>query len=76
MTGKQIWIALAAWLGSGLIELTLLGGPQGHGWWTRIPGFFSLFGFFSCLILILVGKLLGSWLQRPENYYGREGRDD
>jgi hypothetical protein len=77
MTGKQIMIAVAAVMASGVAELLLLGGQHGHGWWAQVPGFFSLFGFFVCLMLILVGKGLGSlWLQRPDDYYDREARDD
>jgi len=77
MTGKQILIAAAAWIASGVAELMLLGGEHGHGWWGQVPGFFSLFGFFVCVLLIVVGKGLGSfWLQRPDNYFDREARDD
>jgi hypothetical protein len=77
MTGRQIMIAVAALIASGVAELMLLGGEPGHGWWAQVPGFFSLFGFFVCLILIVVSKGLGSfWLQRPDDYYEREDRDD
>ena len=76
MTGKQIMIAVAALIASGVAELMLLDGQHGHGWWAQVPGFFSLFGSFVCLILILVGKGLGRWLQRPDDYYDREARDD
>lgn len=70
-------MAVAALIASVVAELTLLGGEHGHGWWLQVPGFFSLFGFFVCLMLILVGKGLGSlWLQRPDNYYDREDRDE
>jgi hypothetical protein len=77
MTGKQIMIAAAALIAFIVAELILLGGHGGHGWWAQVPGFFSLFGFFICLMLIVVGKGLGSfWLQRPDDYYDREARDD
>lgn len=77
MTGKQIIIVIAALIASIGAEFALLGGAHGHGWWTRVPGFFSLFGFFGCLMLIVVGKTLGGfWLQRPDHYYDREARDD
>jgi hypothetical protein len=49
-------------------------GAEHHGgfWWSHVYGFFSLFGFFGCLAIILVAKLvLGPWLQRKENYYHR-----
>ena len=32
--------------------------------------FGSIYGFFSCVAIILVSKILGKlWLMRPDNYY-------
>ncbi|GAB4171269.1 MAG: hypothetical protein Tsb0017_03250 [Geothermobacteraceae bacterium] len=36
-----------------------------EGW----PGFYALFGFVSCVVIILVSKALGFWLKRREDYY-------
>jgi hypothetical protein len=34
------------------------------------PALGSIYGFFSCVAIILVSKLLGKlWLMRPDNYY-------
>jgi len=48
--------------------------PQGHGetnWWDQVPAFYALFGFLSCVAIVLVSKALGkAWLQRKEDYYG------
>ena len=34
------------------------------------PAFGAVYGFFSCVAIILVSKLLGKlWLMRPDNYY-------
>lgn len=33
------------------------------------PGFYALFGFVSCVAIILISKLLGYVLKRSENYY-------
>lgn len=33
------------------------------------PGFYAVFGFVSCVAIILVSKLLGFWLKRKEDYY-------
>ena len=34
------------------------------------PAFASIYGFLSCVAIILVSKLLGKlWLMRPDNYY-------
>ena len=35
------------------------------GWF----GFGAAYGFLSCLIMVLVAKLLGVFLKRPEDYY-------
>jgi hypothetical protein len=50
-------------------------GAEQHGefWWSHVYGFFSLFGFFGCLAIILVAeRILGPWLLRNENYYHRK----
>lgn len=45
--------------------------------WSHIVGFFSLFGFIGCLILIAFAKLIGHyWLQRKEDYYDRNDDDE
>ena len=41
------------------------------GW----PGFGALYGFFSCVLMVLVAKVLGVVLKRPRDYYP-EHRDD
>ena len=40
------------------------------GWF----GFGAVFGFLSCLVMVLFAKVLGRVLKRDENYY--RGRDD
>lgn len=35
------------------------------------PGFYAVFGFVSCVVIILVSKLLGFVLKRKEDYYDR-----
>ena len=45
-----------------------LGHP--YFWFERLPGFSSLYGFFSCVVIIFVSKLLGRLLiSRKEDYY-------
>lgn len=41
------------------------------GWF----GFGAAFGFLSCLVMVVVAKLLGFVLKRPEDYYV-DGDDD
>ena len=36
-----------------------------EGW----PGFYALFGFISCVVIIVISKLLGYLLKRKEDYY-------
>lgn len=37
-------------------------------------GFGAIFGFLSCLAMVLFARLLGKFLKRPENHY--RGQDD
>lgn len=36
------------------------------GWF----GFSAIYGFITCVLMVVFAKLLGLWLKRPENYYG------
>ena len=57
------------------LELWLV---SGHGAfpWSNLTGFFAIFGFIGCLVLIGFAKLLGHyWLQRKEDYYDRNDDD-
>ncbi len=64
------------WLTLGFITAVTVGlqlyGPQlehPHAW-DAIPGFYGMFGFVSCVLIVVVSKLLGKWLlQRREDYY-------
>ena len=38
-------------------------------------GFGALYGFFSCVLMVLLAKVLGVVLKRPRDYYP-EHRDD
>ena len=41
-----------------------------HFWFEKLPGFGSLYGLISCVLIIVVSKLIGKlWLMRPEDYY-------
>ena len=43
---------------------------HGHFEFEDLPAWGSLYGFISCVVIIVVSKLLGKlWLSRPENYY-------
>jgi hypothetical protein len=41
-----------------------------HFWFESIPAWGSLYGFASCVAIIVVSKFLGKvWLMRGEDYY-------
>jgi len=45
--------------------------------WSRIPGFFALFGLIGCVAIVLISKWLGHyWLQKKEDYYDNNGVDE
>ncbi len=37
--------------------------------WEALPGFYALYGFVACVILVLVAKELRKVLMRAEDYY-------
>jgi hypothetical protein len=66
-------IRLLWWTFSAILTLTLFAQFFVHihayftvdGW----PGFYAIFGFFSCVAMVLFAKLLGFVLKRPDNFY-------
>lgn len=56
---------------SALVDLLVHGRAGGPGeFWTKVPGFFALFGFLGCIVIVLGAKLLGRLgLQVDETYY-------
>ena len=44
--------------------------PEVHFFGDKIPGFWSLFGFIACVLIIIVSKWVGHMgLMQDENYY-------
>ena len=43
--------------------------------WESLWGFYAIYGFVSCVVLVLVAKWMRTFLMRPEDYYDFEGRD-
>lgn len=39
--------------------------------WDFLPGFYAIYGFISCVALVLVAKWLRKFLMREEDYYDR-----
>jgi hypothetical protein len=55
------------------ISLPLIfGGGESHFRFEDFPAWGSLYGFLSCVAIIIVSKLVGKlWLMRREDYYDR-----
>ncbi len=67
-TIRWLWIVGASLLGVTVL-LQLVVPVKGYfavdGWF----GFGALFGFFSCVAMVVVAKLVGVVLKRPDDYY-------
>ncbi len=51
-----------------VVNVLHLGHP--HFGFEEFPGFGSLYGLISCVLIIVVSKLIGKlWLMRPEDHY-------
>jgi uncharacterized membrane protein len=43
---------------------------HGHFFFENLPAFGSVYGFISCVLIIVVSKFLGHmWLMKKEDYY-------
>ncbi|MEK6672403.1 MAG: hypothetical protein AABY42_02875 [Nitrospirota bacterium] len=52
------------------IAVSLLHLSHGHFSFDALPGFGSIYGFVSCVIIIVVSKFIGHlWLMKKEGYY-------
>ena len=40
--------------------------------WEWLWGFYPLYGFVGCVVLVLVAKWMRTFLMRPEDYYERD----
>ena len=74
----KFFARIKRWLYAGLIFVALaeivlpriFGGGESHFWFEDIPGWGSLYGFLSCVAIIVVSKLVGKfWLMVREDYY-------
>ena len=71
---KRWVIAALVVLTAGTLLAGFLHHPEhGHGhWWDSIPGFFIVFGFAGCALLIFLSKALGkAFLNKNEDYYDK-----
>jgi hypothetical protein len=67
---RWFYVALAALALGEIVIPRLFHGDHAHFWFENLPAWGSLYGLISCVLIIVVSKLLGKlWLSRPENYY-------
>lgn len=45
--------------------------PHGSFEIEEVTGFYSWYGFLTCLAMVIVAKLLGFFVKRDEDYYDR-----
>ena len=43
--------------------------------WENLWGFYPLYGFVGCVVLVLIARWMRTFLMRPEDYYANEGKD-
>ena len=43
--------------------------------WEDFPGFYALYGFIACVLLVVVAKEMRKVLMRKENYYDKKDND-
>ncbi|AKH68378.1 hypothetical protein IMCC21906_00685 [Spongiibacter sp. IMCC21906] len=44
--------------------------------WEGLYGFYPLYGFVGCVVLVLVARLMRRGLMRPEDYYQETSEED
>ena len=67
---RWFYIALAAAALAEIVLPALLQGDHPHFWFERFPAWGSFYGLISCVVIVVVSKLLGKvWLMRREDYY-------
>lgn len=55
-----------------LLEIFIPRDP--YFWFDGLPGFYSVFGLVSCILIIIICKALGKhWLMVKEDYYDVNG---
>jgi hypothetical protein len=65
---RKLWLAFIAILLLSLVADLFVHQHQ----YFRIEdsfGFFAWYGFITCVAMVVLAKLLGVFLKRPENYY-------
>jgi len=67
---KHIWILALIGIASFVSEFGFLASTDHGHWWNHVPGFYALWGFGGCVVIIAVSKWLGKrFVQQKEDYY-------
>ena len=69
--GKKVFKGVV-YVAMGLLVIADFIIPKHHAIfpWDEIPGFSAVYGFISCVVIIVVSKFIGKvWLQKSEDYY-------
>ncbi len=66
---KLYWIVLGLITALSLIAQYL--GKQSY-WWDMVPGFYAIYGFVGCILIVKISKWFGKKIAfRDEDYYDR-----
>ena len=63
-----LWVLLGVWLAASLL-LEMVFHRHGHFSFEGFFGFWAIYGFFGCLILCMLAKILRLIVKRPRDYY-------
>ena len=70
ITSKELKWMLPLAVVALLLEWILPIHHHSERWWNHVPGFYALYGFISCVAIIVVSKKLGKlFIQKKEGYY-------
>ena len=67
-SAKKAWIFFIIILVASLLLETIMT-PHPYFEFDGFTSFYAIFGFVSCVLIVLVSKFLGIFLKRKENYY-------
>lgn len=70
-TIRKLWWIFGAILAATVVAQFFI---HVHGYFgvDEWPGFNALYGFLTCVAMVVFAKLLGIWLKRPDDYYDIE----
>jgi len=67
-TIRGLWIVFSVVLGA-TVAAEIIINIKGYSGLDNWPGFAAVFGFFGCVALVLISKVVGRVVKREETYY-------